>query len=91
MRLAWLLRGPAWRKWHLHKCLECGRTFAGTEPGCWTDLRADQWPELCRCRELWDCGPNEHVNCRSAGPYCPGCAQKVEAFWREQREAYREW
>ena len=46
MKIIWLLRGPTWRRFHLNYCLRCKRRFADDEPGCWNDIRADEFPEL---------------------------------------------
>lgn len=88
MKISWLLRGPRWRRFHLHNCLECGRRFADNEPGCWTDNSSDEFPELC---SDYNCRRNSHgTGCKSWGPYCPGCAPKVEQRLLEIREMYRD-
>jgi hypothetical protein len=90
VKLSWLLRGSTWRTFHLHRCLECGRSFTDDEPGSWTDIRSDEFPELCSCRDRTPRGTVSHVNCKACGPYCPGCATQVQEFWLKQREAYRD-
>jgi hypothetical protein len=63
-RIGWLLRGSDWRRWHVHRCLEWGRTFADTEPGSWTDNRNHKFPELCSpysCKVRRDGGQNHGV------------------------------
>lgn len=77
MKPSWLLRSPGWRRFHLHRCLECGRKFADTETGCWTDLRDHEFPELCHCQDRTPWGTVSHANCRAAGPYCPARAPEV--------------
>jgi hypothetical protein len=94
MKIAWLLRGSDWRTFHLHRCRECGRRFTDDEPGSWTDYRYDEFPELCSpygCKPLRS-GSRSHTSphCRSAGPYCPACAARVERELKELREAYRD-
>lgn len=44
VKIIWLVRGSNWRRFHVHRCLECRRSFADTEPGCWTDNRSDEYP-----------------------------------------------
>lgn len=83
MRAAWVLRGP---QWHLDRCLQCNRRFADDEPGSWTRMRAEEFPELCGCQDRY----RSHVNCRAGGPYCPPCAGKVAAEILDIREAYRD-
>jgi hypothetical protein len=51
------------------------------------DNRSDEFPELCHCDRRRGRG---HVNCKASGPYCPGCATRVQEFWLEQRELYRD-
>jgi hypothetical protein len=87
MKLIWLLRGSTWRTLHVHRCLECNRKFCDEEPGSWADNRSDEFPELCRCDRRRGLG---HMNCRASGPYCPGCAARIQEFWLAQREAYRD-
>ena len=91
MKLVWLLRGSDWRTFHLHRCLECGRRFTDDEPGSWTRHRDDEFPELCSpysCESLRHGGRSHGGSCRSAGPFCPACAARVEAELIELREAY---
>jgi hypothetical protein len=93
VKLAWLLRGPDFWTFHVHRCRECRRRFADDEPGSWTDYRYDQYPELCSpysCKTRRD-GSRSHTSphCRSAGPFCPDCAEQVEAELIRLREAYR--
>jgi hypothetical protein len=92
MKIAWLLRGSDWRTFHVHCCRECRRKFCDDEPGCWTDYRYDEFPELCSgyfCKQL---GRTRHhgANCRSRGPFCPACAAWVERELTELRAAYRD-
>ena len=88
MKASWLLRGPRWRRFHFHRCLECGRKFADNEPGCWTDYRGEEFPELC---SVYNCQPRSHgTGCKSWGPYCPECAPRVEERLLELREMYRD-
>lgn len=72
---------------YVHECLECRRKFADDEPGCWTDNRSEEWPELCgSC----NCEGHSHgTGCKSWGPYCVGCAPQVEKRLLEIREMYR--
>jgi hypothetical protein len=90
MKLAWILCGSRWRRFHIHRCLECGRKFADDEPGSWTDYRGDEFPELCHCDRRALRRGLGHVNCKAWGPYCPGCAARVQEYWLAQREAYRD-
>ena len=85
MKLSWLLQGSGWRLLHVRRCRECSKKFADTEPGCWTDLRDDEFPQLCHCQPRRNYG---HTNCRAFGPYCPPCAVKIA---EEQREMDRNW
>jgi hypothetical protein len=93
-RITWLLRGSRWRRLHVHRCLECGRTFCDDEPGSWTRHRDSEFPELCSpysCKIHRD-GSHHHVvpPCRSAGPFCPECAVRVADELIQLREAYRD-
>jgi hypothetical protein len=90
VRLAWPARGSTWRYFHLHRCLECGRRFADDEPGSWADNRSAEFPELCHCDRRQLRRGLGHVNCKASGPYCPGCATRIQQFWIEQRELYRD-
>lgn len=86
MRVRWLLRGSDWRSLHVHRCEECGRRFEDNEPGCWTDYRRDEFPELCSSR---NCRPRSHgAGCRSWGPYCPACAVRIADELIGLREVY---
>ena len=91
MKLSWLLRGTTWRRFHVHRCLECRRTFTDTEPGCWTGNRSDEYPELCHCDPRQLRRGLGHTGCKAWGPYCPACAPKVEARLIENRQVYRGW
>jgi hypothetical protein len=64
--------------------------FADTEPGAWTGIRSDEFPELCNCRDRRGRRTNSHVNCRACGPYCPGCAARIERETLHARELYRD-
>jgi hypothetical protein len=75
----------------VHRCLECKRTFADTEPGCWTGNRSDEFPELCSSYTCQRHKRTHGTGRRSAGPYCPACAPKVEARLLEIRQAYEGW
>ena len=95
MKISWLLRGSTWRTFHLHRCLDCGRRFCDEdEPGCWTDLRHEEFPELCSssCQKRSRYRGSSHIVglCRSAGPFCPACAARVERELKELREMYRD-
>jgi hypothetical protein len=89
MKIAWLLRGRDWRTFHVRRCRECGRKFCDDEPGSWADYRDDQYPELCSPYSC-DRRRRSHTlpHCRSAGPFCPACAARVERELKELREAY---
>jgi hypothetical protein len=89
VRLAWLLRDPTWRTFHVHRCRECGRKFCDEEPSSWADNRSDQYPELC---SPYSCKGRSHTlpHCRASGPFCPACAARVAAELDELREAYRD-
>jgi len=90
VKISWLLRGSTWRTFHLYRCQECNRRFTDNEPGSWTDNRFDEFPELCRCdRRMLRRGLG-HTNCKTSGPYCPECASRIQEFWLQQREAYRD-
>jgi hypothetical protein len=93
MKLIWLLRGRDWRTFHVHRCLECKRKFSDDEPGSWTRHRDHEFPELCSpysCQTRRN-GSRSHTSppCRSAGPFCPACAARVERELIELRDAYR--
>ena len=66
-RLMWLLRGPSWRRWHLHLCQKCARRFGDNEPGS-VPLSEERFPLLCRCKDPHIGG---HVNCRRTWPLLP--------------------
>jgi hypothetical protein len=85
--LSWLLRGPDWRRSHVHRCQSCRRRFADDEPGC-IPSGEERFPQLCRC----DLGPGlGHTNCRASGPYCPACATRISDEQREINQWEREW
>jgi hypothetical protein len=63
------------------------RRFADDEPGCWTDYRGEEFPELCHCDLRRGRG---HTNCKAWGPYCLEWAPQVEARLLERREMYRD-
>lgn len=68
MKIYWLLRGRAWRQFHVHRCLDCKRRFCDDEPGSWTDNRSNEYPELCRA---YSCqGRSHRGGCGHGGPFC---------------------
>jgi hypothetical protein len=91
MKISWLLRGRAWRTFHLHRCRECGRRFTDDEPGSWADNRSDEFPELCSPYSC-DRRKRSHTvpHCRASGPFCPACAVRVSDELIRLREAYRD-
>lgn len=93
MKISWLLRGRAWRRRHVHRCLDCKRRFTDDEPGSWADNRSDEYPELCSpysCEQLGRTRHHTLPHCRASGPFCPACAVRVSDELIRLREAYRD-
>ena len=87
MWLSWMLRGPDWRRSHVHRCQSCRRRFAADEPGC-IPPGQERFPQLCRCDLVRGLG---HTNCRASGPYCRACAARITNEQRDMDEWEREW
>lgn len=63
LMLSWLVRDSRWRRFHVHRCLECRRTFADTGPGCWTHHRYDELPGTVQPLQLPDLQRREPRPC----------------------------
>jgi len=87
VRLSWVLRGPDWRRSHVHRCQSCRHRFADDEPGG-IPPGEERFPQLCLCDLRRGQG---HANCRASGPYCPACAARIAEEQREIDQWEREW
>ena len=90
MKASWLLRGPRWRRFHVHRCLECGQQFADTSLARGL-ITAEMSSRSCAIVTGATCAVVSVTRTtRRGGPYCLGCVTRVEERLLEIREMYRD-